>query len=70
MFSQEELIKEFLIIINYVSLLFAFHGFSLFKMNGINIFKLLQLYSNYTKLFKNYCSKLCIDKFIFMFHML
>ena len=38
--------------------------------DGINIFKLRQLLNNYTKLFKNYCSKLCTNKFIFMLHML
>ena len=38
--------------------------------DGINIFKLRQLQSNYAKLLKNYCSKLCTNKFIFMFHML
>ena len=31
MFNQEELIKEYLIIVNHVSFLFDFLGFSLFK---------------------------------------
>ena len=36
----------------------------------IDKFKLRQLQSSYTKLFKNYYSKLCINKFIFLFYML
>ena len=69
MFNQEELTKEFLITINYVSLLFVFHVFSLFRMkvaltylNHDNYRVIMQNCSTYC------CAKLCTNKFIFLFH--
>ena len=57
MFIQEELINEFLITINYVSLLFVFHGFSLFKMK----MELTYLnYDNYRVVIQSYSKLLFI----------
>ena len=71
MFNQEELIKEFLININYVSLLFVFHGFSLFRIKMVLTYL---NYNNYRVVIQNclihYYSKLCINKFIFLFHVI
>ena len=71
MSKQEELIKEFLITINYVSLLFVFHGFSHFRIKMVLTYL---NYNNYRVVIQNclihYYSKLCIDKFIFLFHVI
>ena len=72
MFNQEELIKEYLIIVNHVSFLFDFLGFSLFKT------KMALTYTNYDdcrvvmqNYLIHYCSKLCTDKCNFLlFHVL